>query len=243
MVHPWQINDYEIFGAGAQRKQLWAERARHQAIRPIELVRHSWSFLPGVEEETLSWLHPDRTLRKSAPPPLAVKQASQVIFPKGHLALGDLAAKIFSDYEKEMPWQDGLLDDHFRYFSAYLKPRFALASEVCQWEWIQHALSYQDLTGLSKARSAVPVLRTSPSLQVMEVKLASEILGRPPGLYAFVYGPRDNRVHERQLSALDAEILDLIEEDRETPTTQLLQLISGGEAALETLQEQEILVP
>lgn len=237
----FKIEDYEIFGTGAQRKKYWQDLSKNG---PIILLRHDWTFLRGIEEHTLEWLKPQRIQHSVMPAKKALlEKKAHEIFPLTLGRLQEMQSKILDDYERELPWQEGLLDDHFRYFSVFLKKRFPLEAELSQWEWVRHFLSYQDFSTLAPSKSLLPVLRPNPSLQIIEADLVAPILGIEPGLYALAYQSQKNSIVETQLSIRDAEILDLLEDDRETTLEQIeLSLSESGKTREEIQKDIQVLV-
>lgn len=240
------VQDFEVFGVGARRRF-----DLQNSSEPIELIRHPWTFLPGIEEETLSWLKPAKVTQASMPlvADLLLHKFDQ-IFLKGAALLGDLKPKILADYLREMPWQEGLLDDHFRYFAMFLKRRFPQNpnwSEVFQCEWVRSSRLYESHGELSDASGAQ--FELSPSFQIYSLaEQASTALAMEPGLYACSYDNEKQRLSEIKLNPVEARLIDWIENDSgfSRERVQSMMMDEGFsqqkiQSAIERLQQAQII--
>lgn len=235
-----EVHDYEIFGVGAERKEHWIQL--HQTS-PLRLLRHNWSFLPGIPEETLAWLKPEKTETRSfqMTPQLFSTRFHQ-IFPVGQSLLGDLQAKILSDYSMEMPWVEGLIDDHFRYFAFFLKGHFPQHQdwqEIFVCEWTRWSRRYQDLPWAATENPSRYEL--NPSLQFYRLgPEAAAVLGVGAGMHACFYDDRKRKMQEHLVQRDQARALDLLEEDMGFSREKILALLTeelGAEQAAAVLRE------
>jgi hypothetical protein len=223
-----ELNDYEVLGVGALRKkQLLEQKDRFEVV----LKNNGRRFLPGIYEYTLDWLKPDRVVESfDLNPAKELEKTFFRIFPQGSELLGDSARKLLEDYLQEMPWEEGLIDDHFRYFPFFVRtrlPQHTLWMEVFLWEWIQHSLTYMDF---GDEEAELNVLRANPSLITLQIIEATAVLKKDRGLYAYVCSAVQNRVVERQLTVLEAAILDLLSEDRKFSKEQIVSVLNEEKA-------------
>lgn len=219
----FELNDYEVLGVGAKLRQDLMRQ--HSSVTYI-LKRHHHDFLPLVLEQTLTWLRPEQIEQKgSFDKATVLKEHFRKIFPVAISHFGDSALKVFEDYLQEMPWEEGLVMDHFRYFPEFIRRRFSSSFyyELFQWEWIQSYLSYVDLGPFKSSESGI--VKVNPSLLVMSLSEAQDVLNRPQGLFAFVYSSQSETVVEKCLSELEAEILDMLAEDRKFSRPQLIEML------------------
>lgn len=233
----YTVQDFEIFGAGARRRFEVSNTPL-----PLRLVRHPWSFLPGVEEETLRWLNPAETVTEPMPlvEPLLFKKFGQV-FSRGPRVLNDLQNKILKDYLEEVPWQEGLLDDHFRYFALFLKRRFPQQeswSELFQAEWIRWSRLYEDHAWPSTFNSEHYEL--APSFQIYPVgEKTASILEKEPGLYACVYDQNIHQLIELRLSPVQARFVDWIENDAGFSKNKLREMMEQEGFSAQSIRQAE----
>ncbi|QDK37639.1 hypothetical protein [Bdellovibrio sp. NC01] len=245
LVFPWNgqipagetvtLRDLDVIGVGAKRrKQIEALQGAKQII----LQTHE-AFIPdGVRSiyddelfRSLQWLRPLRIDKISEFNLLdEQKKIFQRVFPKTAQTLGLAAAKVRDSYLAEMEWSSWLLQDHWRYFVGYLRQRFPQQKELVDlayWEWVQAWLEVQpfDLhTNLEKG-----ILTVNPSLQIVPLLENNSILGKMKGMYAFVYSEKQEQVLEKPLTAAQALLLDLLQEDRKFSTEQLVEMASISE--------------
>lgn len=245
----FEVKDYEVFGVGAERKIHLKELHKSH---PFRLIRHGGNFLPGVPEQTLTWLKPEETQEKFLPysDPFFTKQLHQrfqEIFPRGQALLADLQIKILDDYLQEMPWQEGLIDDHFRYFAFFLRTRFPSHQswqEVFICEWSRWSRRYLDLPWSEKA--SAQGFELNPSLQFYRLGAeAADFLKMDTGLYACFFNTLENKMQEHRVRKDQARALDLLEEEMGFSRNKIIQVLTedlkSSEAAQTTLQSLEVL--
>lgn len=145
-----------------------------------------------------------------------------VHFPKTLSSLGEEASDFVSEYLQEFPWQEGSLILHMRYFAGFIrqrKPR-SLSGEIAHYEGAVLSVSTQEHYVSSGEVVSVMV---NPSLHVVPISQAADVLGRDKGLYVFVYAPKKHRVVEKRLDPYEAHLVDLLSEDRVCTKNQLLE--------------------
>lgn len=169
--------------------------------------------------------------------------------------LGLTAEKMAEEYLGEMTWSSWLLQDHWRYFAGFLRQKFPdnkELQELVQWEWVHAWLETQAFqsTGLGDIGQLV----VNPSLQYINIEHAESVLGRTTGVYAFVFDEKSQQIIEKNLTVYEAEILDLVMEDRKFNSEQLLEMLvqtsqldpklnkTEWEEKLKALQDSAILI-
>lgn len=156
------------------------------------------------------------------------RQQLLIYFPKTLSALADEAQALVRDYLEELPWQGGSLTSHMGYFAGFIrqrKPRTSCA-EVAQYEGAILSAATQRNEVPSEGVSAPAV---NPSLHVVPISQAADVLGRDKGLYVFVYAPKKHTVVEKRLDPYEAHLVDLLSEDRACTKSQLLELAMSYE--------------
>ena len=222
----FEVKDYEVFGVGAERKVAIQERHQRQ---PLKLLRHGRDFLDGIPEHSLAWLQPEIIEEKILHDPKEeLRLRFREIFPGGQTLLGDLGTKIVDDYLSEMPWQEGLIDDHFRYFAFFLRTRFPTHQnwqEVFICEWTRWSRRYLDLPWSS--RSDTKYFELNPSLQFYRLGAeAAAFVGSVAGLYACFYSEREKKMRECSVQKSQARALDLLEEEMGFSREKVLQVLT-----------------
>jgi hypothetical protein len=226
------LRDLEVAGVGALR------RAQLEKIRQTKKLI-LWTYeelipedVRGIyQEELLRSLHWLRPFKTESGPTLDLHQEHlrmfAALFPltKKYLAL--TAEKMAEEYLQEMSWSSWLLQDHWRYFAGFLRQKFPTnkeLQELVQWEWVHAWLETQafQLSGLGDLGQAV----VNPSLQYVSLAHAHALLGRTPGLYAFVYSERQEKIIEKTLDVYEAELLDLLMEDRKFNPQQVIEMLA-----------------
>lgn len=243
MTHEVQIrflNDFDILGVGGLRKKEilsspngWQNSLVlqcHAGLIPAEQK----SFYDEVLAETLAWLKPLRTqwVQLEEPPEQFLTQILtrefEQIFQKTSQLLGKHRERIFTEYLQEFPWQGPLLSDHFRYLPAFLKqttknPELFLTAQK---EWLWCFLSYSNF---GWPRPEAKVLHLNPSLQVLTVPKS---LGDfHEGLYVLFSDPASSTVREHRLDIIQAEIIDVLSEERKFSRQQLLEQLEGPQTS------------
>lgn len=223
------VRDIDVVGVGAIRKQ---QLLKLKAAREIVLQTHS-TFIPvsvrGIYDEelqrTLQWLSPMRiTAVSDFNFQDEVIKTFVRIFPKTHDMLGVMSSKLCNEYLKEMEWSSWLLQDHWRYFSGFLRQKYRDKQqmiELVQWEWIHAWLEIQPFempTGRTKQ------LVVNPSLQTLNLSYDHDLIDRQSGFYTFVYNQESVKIAETKIDMHEAALLDLLAGDRDYTEEQLLEM-------------------
>lgn len=226
------LRDLEVAGVGAVRRaQLEKIRQSKKLILWTyeELIPEDVRLI--YQEELLRSLHWLRPFKTEKGPALDLHQEHlrvfAMLFPLSKKFLGISADKMAEEYLQEMSWSSWLLQDHWRYFAGFLRQKFPQnkeLQELVQWEWVQAWLETQAFqsTGLGDPGQMV----VNPSLQYINIEHAEQTLNRTSGVYAFVFEERTERIIEKKLSVYDAEVLDLLMEDRKFNRTQLVEMLT-----------------
>ncbi len=227
---PVVVRDVDVVGVGSIRK---AQLLKLKAQREIILQTHT-AFIPAsvraiYDEElqrTLQWLSPSRVIAAKE-----FKFAEEVlktfvrIFPKTHKHLGVMSEKICAQYLKEMEWSSWLLQDHWRYFSGFLRQKYSdkqTLVEVVQWEWIHAWLEIQPF---EMPRGDGKHIVVNPSLQTLKLSHDNNVIHRKQGLYTFVCDQESVKIIESKIEIYEAALLDLLAEDRAYTEGQLLEMV------------------
>ncbi len=230
------VCDYEVVGLGAKRRQdLIASQISSQYV----LKKHAISFMPGLWEETLDWLRPVEVIAGGDfDQKAALLKVFKPIFRQAEKKLGTSEfASLHQDYLQEMPWREGLIFDHYRYFAFFLQQRFPQRLDLIQatsWDWTQFWLQYADFP-FGKKSSRQQYLQINPGLVTLRMIQGASLVGIEQGLYAFCYQRHRNDVFWRTLTSIEAEILDELAEDRFFNREQLIEtlLLDGHKDASE----------
>ncbi|UYL07948.1 hypothetical protein B9G69_012915 [Bdellovibrio sp. SKB1291214] len=230
------VRDVDVVGVGAIRKH---QLLKLKAEREIILQTHT-GFIPAsvraiYDEElqrTLQWLQPTRVIAsKEFNFHDEVLKAFVRIFPKTHEQLGVMNSKLCAEYLKEMEWSSWLLQDHWRYFSGFIRQKFASKQtmvELVQWEWIRAWLEIQPF---EMPPAGTKQLVVNPSLQTLKLSHDNDVIQRTEGLYTFVCNQESVKILERKIEICEAALLDLLNEDRAFSEERLLEM-----AMLEDIQ-------
>lgn len=223
------MRDVDVVGVGALRRY---QLLKLKAERDIVLQTHT-SFIPAsvraiYDEElqrTLQWLQPTRVIAsKDFNFDEEVRKTFVRVFPKTHEQLGVMNSKLCDEYLKEMEWSSWLLQDHWRYFSGFIRQKFASKQtivELVQWEWIRAWLEIQPF---EMPPSGSKQLVVNPSLQTLKLSQDNELIHRTQGLYTFVCNQKTVKILERKIEICEAALLDLLNEDRTFSEEQLLEM-------------------
>jgi hypothetical protein len=125
-------------------------------------------------------------------------------------------------YLLEFPWKGPLLSDHFRYFPLFLKRKFqdSRLYLMAQKEWLCSYLSFADFGGSTLQTGRIFV---NPSLQVLHSGVEIQEVQLKPGLSIFYYDFFQRKVREYQVSAEEAAVMDLLQEERVYNLDQLVE--------------------
>ncbi|MFS4459750.1 hypothetical protein [Bdellovibrio sp. HCB2-146] len=239
------IRDIEVAGVGALRRRQLENLSQNKKIilwTYEDLIPEDVKSI--YEGELLRTLQSLRPFKTEAGPMIDLEQEHKrmfvSLFPLTNRFLGLAANKIRDEYIREMNWSSWLLQDHWRYFSGFLRQKFPQnreIQEVGQWEWIQAWLETQafETTGLGDSGTVV----VNPSLQYVNLENAVPALNRDAGLYAFIYSETKNRIVESKLDAHDAEAIDFLNEDRKFTQDQLIEMLVTNSENRQSLTREE----
>ncbi|WP_413574644.1 hypothetical protein ACLVWU_10480 [Bdellovibrio sp. HCB290] len=225
------LRDIDVVGVGAIRK---AQLLNIQADCEFILQKHS-AFIPAsvrniYDEElkrTLNWLNPVSEIEVlNFDFNTEVMRTFERSFPKTHQYLGVMLKPALELYLKEMEWSSWLLQDHWRYFSGFIRQKYPenkVLHELTQWEWIHAWLEIQPFESEKNYGKQITV---NSSLQVLALPEGNTKLQREKGLYTFVYDQDSVKIAERKLDIYEAALLDLLAEDRIYTEEQLLEMAS-----------------
>ncbi len=227
------VRDLDVVGVGGVRRHQLEEltrQGRQFIMRTFEA--HIPEDLRTIYNEeilrTLKWLRP---LKVEAGPTLDLTEAVKEVFGRNFSRtqnyMGVMAKKLCEDYLAEMSWSSWLLQDHWRYLPGFVHHKFPQNSElqeIVHWEWVQAWLDVQAFyyQGLSDPGMIV----MNPSFQTVHLSKDSPTLQRSEGLYAFVFSEKSQAIVEKALDVLDAQFMDLLQEDRKFSEQQLLEMLA-----------------
>lgn len=231
-------------GVGALRRHQLLEL---QKTKSFILQTHGAYMAPSIQNiyqaellRTLQWLRPIRTVEvQNFKLSIELQSSFSRIFPKTSEALGVTVTKIRDAYLQDMEWSSWLLQDHWRYFVGYLRQKFPDRPELYElahWEWVQAWMEVQPFGSASGDPGQVSV---NPSLQTVSLSTFHQVLKRDPGLYAFIYDEEKATVVERPLDLYEAQILDILQEDRKYTQAQLLAMAMLSDEIPTHLSEPE----
>ena len=225
------LRDLEVAGVGALRRAQLEKIKDHK-----KLILWTYEDLIPTDvraiyqEELLRSLHWLRPFKTEKGPALDLHaehlRTFEALFPHSKKYLGFTSDKMVEDYLQEMTWSSWLLQDHWRYFAGFLRQKFPtnqVIQELVQWEWAHAWLETQGFqaTGLGDVGQAV----LNPSLQYVNLEHAHLILGKAEGVHAFVFSEHQQSIVELHLDIYQAELLDLIMEDRKFNPAQLIDML------------------
>ena len=125
--------------------------------------------------------------------------------------------------EMELPavrsWED------LRYFAAFVgqrKGRNTFVAESLLWEWVSYSLTKQEIESHGKGEQGRIFL--NPLISFVRFSHAHPEFHKEPGLYALAWNEQAARVIEHRLEPLEAQMIDLLEEDRKYTKDQLLEM-------------------
>ncbi|WP_413557198.1 hypothetical protein [Bdellovibrio sp. HCB209] len=228
-ANPVIVRDLDVVGVGSLRQR---QLLNLSANREVLLQLHT-SDIPNTvraiyDEElarTIAWLKPSRVfMGESFGFNTEVLKTFVRVFPKSSELLGDMRTKICAEYLEAMEWSSWLLQDHWRYFSGFVRQKFPQNTELfelTQWEWIHAWLEVQPFEISSGSGKHLVV---NPSLQTLPITKYQASLNKPLGIYAFVCDQDLVKIREKTLDIYEACLLDLLAEDRAYTSEQLLQM-------------------
>lgn len=223
------LRDIDVVGVGALR--------RHQ----LEVLQKTKTFILQTYEEmipdsvhgiysaeilrTIQWLRPVQSYRGPVFD-FAEEQKKLFgrLFPRTQKNLGLAATRMLDIYLQEMEWSSWLLQDHWRYFVGFLRSKFPenkALLELAHWEWVQTWIEVQPF---EEAPAEDGIIQVNPSLQIIHLSVPNPVLSRDQGVYAFVYDAKTATVVEKRLDVYEAQILDLLHEDRKYTEKQLIDM-------------------
>ncbi|WP_374028719.1 hypothetical protein [Bdellovibrio bacteriovorus] len=222
------LRDVDVVGVGGLRRHQLEEL---QKTKKIILQTHEnkipSSVLSIYQAEllrTLQWLRPFKVEEGTSFDFVQEqKNLFDKIFPLTKQGLGFTANKLRDSYLEDMEWSSWLLQDHWRYFVGYLRQKFPDRMdlmELAHWEWV---LAWLEIQPFDVGALEFGLVVINPSLQVVSLSQDNPVLKRDKGMYAFVYSDDRGTVVERSLDVYEAQIIDLLQEDRKYTPEQLVQ--------------------
>ncbi|MEN0057341.1 MAG: hypothetical protein AAGB31_00795 [Bdellovibrio sp.] len=228
------VRDLDVVGVDARRKRQLENLKQHASF----VLQTHEKFIPSAVRslydhellQTLQWLRPLQILPvQEFSFQVEQKKTFSRLFPLTQVLLGETASRIAEIYSEELEWSHWLLQDHWRYFPGSLRRKFPQHlefTEVAQWEWVQASLEIQPLLKNKKERH---IVSCNPSLHIAVLTEERLLLQREKGVYAFVYRAVKDTVVERKLDAYEAQIIDVLQEDRKYTREQLIQRMTLDE--------------
>ncbi|MGZ3772200.1 MAG: hypothetical protein ACXVCY_05505 [Pseudobdellovibrionaceae bacterium] len=227
------IRDVDIVGAGSLRRQQVEELQKTKKIilqtheHNISLAEHQ-NYYQELEQ-TLKWLKPVK-IEKGSEFNFKYEQRNLFsrIFPLTGKLLGGQAIALQDAYIDEMEQTGWLLQDYWRYFVGFLRRKFIKNNElmeVAHWEWVQAWIEVQPFSHDSGEKDVVSL---NPTLQTVNLKENNAELKKEKGLYAFWFDIKHGFIAEKKLDIYEANLIDLLEEDRTYSFDQILQRVQTG---------------
>lgn len=222
------LRDIDVVGVGSLRRHQIEELQKTKKFILHTYERIIPDSVHGIYSaeilRTLQWLRPVQTM----PGPEfnffeEQKKTFAHLFPRTLNTLGLAAGRMMEVYLQEMEWSSWLLQDHWRYFVGFLRSKFPenkVLLELAHWEWGRAWIEVQPFEGHNLGGS----VQVNPSLQIINLSTANPILSRDEGVYAFVYDEEAATVVEKRLDVYEAQILDLLHEDRKFTKQQLIEM-------------------
>jgi|GEM_PF-5027933 hypothetical protein len=116
-------------------------------------------------------------------------------------------------------WED------LRYFAAFVGQRIGRETFVAEsllWEWVSYSLAKQEIESHGKGEQGRIFL--NPLISFVRLSHAHPEFHKEPGLYALAWNEQMGLVIEHRLEPLEAQMIDLLEEDRKYTKEQLLEM-------------------
>lgn len=223
------LRDIDIVGVGALRRHQLEELQKTKKFILLtfeEIIPDSVHGIYSAEIlRTLQWLRPIQT-QKGVAFDFREEQKKLFarLFPRTEKALGVAATRMMDAYLQEMEWSSWLLQDHWRYFVGFLRSKFPenkTLLELAHWEWVHAWIEVQPF---EPDFPEAGILQVNPSLQIIHLSVHNPVLSRDQGVYAFVYDDKKQTVVEKRLDVYEAQILDLLHEDRKYTEKQLIEM-------------------
>ncbi|WP_253720860.1 hypothetical protein [Bdellovibrio bacteriovorus] len=223
------IRDVDVVGVGAVRRHQLEELQKTKKFVLQTYEEHIPQSVHSIYQaellRTLQWLRPVKT--EEGQKFDFLKEQESVfsrIFPLTQQRLGLAAKRVRDTYLEEMEWSSWLLQDHWRYFVGFLKQKFPdnkELGELAHWEWVKAWIEIQpfDLGAMEAG-----LVFVNPSLQIVSLSQANSVLNRDKGVYAFVFSDKSHKVSEKALDLYEAQLIDLLQEDRKFTKEQLIQM-------------------
>jgi hypothetical protein len=147
------------------------------------------------------------------------------IFPQGFRALQNSDSVLWKTYLDEMELATVSSWEDLRYFAAFVgqrKGRDSFVAESLLWEWITYSVAKQEIG--SQGRIEPGRVFLNPSLSFIRLTQAHPEFAKEAGLYVMIWDEATQRVIDYQLQPLEAQMIDLLEEDRKYTLDQLLDM-------------------
>lgn len=238
------LRDLDIVGVGALRRHQLEElqKTKKFILHTFEdIIPDSVHGIYSAEIlRTLQWLRPLQT-QKGEAFDFREEQTKLFsrLFPRTQKSLGVAASRLTEAYLHEMQWSSWLLQDHWRYFVGFLRSKFPENKELLElahWEWVHAWIEVQPFE-LGSAEAGI--VQVNPSLQIIHLSGRNAVLSRDQGVYAFVYDEQNHTVVEKRLDLYEAQILDILHEDRKYTEKQLIDMALLSEEIDTQLNIQE----
>jgi hypothetical protein len=225
------LRSCDIVGVGSVRFSQLEVLKKSFRVQVLDVRNHiSEELLPLYQEEflrTLTWLRPSEVLPLKIDFQKEQKKLFSVLFSKTAHLLGDMATRICDLYLAEMPTRGWLLQDHWRYFTGFLRQQWPDKEDLLQvsyWEWVEAWLDIQNLSGYREEPNLISI---NPSFQPLRLDPeAATLLNLPPGLYGCVFNQRRKQKYRGVLTPAEALLIDLLAEELKFSRAQLLDLAS-----------------
>ena len=151
------------------------------------------------------------------------------IFPQSFPLLqnesGGSDSTLWKIYLDEMELKSVQSWEDLRYFAAFVgqrKGRDSFVAESLLWEWVSYSLAKQEISMHGKSEQGRIFL--NPLISFVRFSHAHPEFKKEPGLYALAWNEDLNAVIEHRLEPLEAQMIDLLEEDRKYTQEQLLEM-------------------
>lgn len=210
---------FDVINAGSLRQKKILEYAQGRHVK-ILIQRKDQALLKAE----LSWLSSFEFVVEEMSFEEEFIRQFDFHFPLSSTFLAENKTTVLCKYLLELPWSEGGLIAHMRYLPGFFKQSLKSQelAELAHWEWAHLDLSTQEyFVEVSQNEH----LSVNSSLHVVALAEAASVLSRDKGLYALVFSTKNDTVVEKKLDPYEAQLIDLLSEDRPCTKSQLLALI------------------
>lgn len=147
------------------------------------------------------------------------------IFPQSYPLLQGLDSSLWKIYLEEMELATAPSWEDLRYFAAFVgqrKGRDHYAAESLLWEWVSYSLAKQEISTQGKGEAGRIIL--NPLISFVRFSQDHPEFSKSRGLYAMAWSEDLHCVVNHRLEPLEAQMIDLLEEDRKYTQEQLLEM-------------------